>query len=79
MRTGIEKEKLIDDFFYSRIPSGTIEEAIRILTEKAGDVDIDELMKKHWKEKSTRNISLFETFMSGCSGYQYRENGSFTG
>ena len=56
MRTGIEIVKLIDDFFHHRIPAGYVEEAIRLLAEKPGDEDIDQLMKEHWKEKSTRKM-----------------------
>lgn len=56
MRTEKEIVKLIDDFFHNRIPAGYIEEAIRILAEKPGKVDIDQLMRKHWREKSTRQI-----------------------
>ena len=56
MRTKREIKKLLDDFFHNRIPAGHLEEAIRVLAETSGSVDIDQIMKKHWREKSTRKM-----------------------
>ncbi|NOR34852.1 MAG: hypothetical protein GQ579_09245, partial [Bacteroidales bacterium] len=74
MRTGIEIVKLIDDFFYHRIPSEDIEEAIRILVEKPGDDDIDQLMKEHWKEKSTRKMPNEKEFNVILDNIHHRIN-----
>jgi transmembrane sensor len=56
MRTKREIEILLDDYFHNRIPAGYLEEAIRILAETPENIDIDQLMRDHWSEKSTRKM-----------------------
>ena len=74
MRTKIEIEKLSDDFFHNRIPVGYLEEAIRILAEKPGSVDIDQLMRKHWREKSTREMPNEKEFIVLLDNIHHRIN-----
>jgi len=74
MRTEKEIVKLIDDFFHNRIPAGYIEEAIKILAEKPGNVDIDQLMRKHWREKSTRQMPNEKEFNVLLDNIHHRIN-----
>lgn len=74
MRTKREIVKLIDDFFHDRIPAGYLEEAIRVLAEKPESVDIDQLMRKHWREKSTRQMPNEKEFNVLLDNIHHRIN-----
>ena len=67
MRTRIEIEKLIDDFFHNRIPSGHLVEAIRLVEEKSGKPDIEHLIRQHWNEANVDDMpdeKAFEVFLN---------------
>ena len=67
MRTRIEIEKLVDDFFHNRIPEGHLEEALKLLATHPGKIDIDHLMRVHWEEKKTQAVpdeKEFEIFLN---------------
>ena len=74
MRTKIEIEKLLDDFFHNRIPVGYLEEAIRVLAEKPESVDIDQLMREHWREKSTLKMPNEKEFNVLLDNIHHRIN-----
>jgi transmembrane sensor len=66
MRSKIEIEKIIDDFFYNRIPAGHAEEAIKLMAGTSGEIDTDHLMRVHWEEEKSQEVpdeKEFEVFL----------------